>query len=430
MSKQEAGVYIENLIEAYGSFNYAKFHTTLDENKLNRHLYDMIPGAFKNDMLENKELPSPASKIASAIRARRMTIGSMFASGHSRRKSLAFESDPEYTVNQAASLSKKRKFSDVLDSKDLKRSSKNGFVNNHQKKMSAGNANGSPVRSNSLSGRSSVRPDNVQLSEIFRARKSFPNANCMPDTLIPLRKTAVTSNESPINLNDAHAFPHRPLPEPSGLIKEEQLLLDDQDSIGDLVLHFSGSDEVVSPQLKIEHESEIVTLCNAMLAGNPHAMSKYINSSIESTLDNLMADTNPAQQIQLLQNELEKQRTEYGILFSKYNQLANENTQTINKNTELTNENRELIEDLANVNLKLSVMEMENVELTTNLTKLEAINIEQISRFKIAKAAIEEECKVEQAKSIAETKKKQWCAACGMSCGRYYCSSECKKNYM
>lgn len=57
---QEAKTYIDNLIKKYGTFNYAEPITVLNGNFLERHLYDMIPNAWKE--LGRSDIPPPIPK--------------------------------------------------------------------------------------------------------------------------------------------------------------------------------------------------------------------------------------------------------------------------------------------------------------------------------------------------------------------------------
>lgn len=66
---QEADSYIKNLIMKFGSFNFAEPFTVLHGNCLDRHLYDMLPNAWKHP-----EIPAPIPKTAPAASARRKTV--------------------------------------------------------------------------------------------------------------------------------------------------------------------------------------------------------------------------------------------------------------------------------------------------------------------------------------------------------------------
>ncbi|XP_055312561.1 MYND-type zinc finger-containing chromatin reader ZMYND8-like [Sitodiplosis mosellana] len=71
---KEAESYINNLIKKYGSFNYADAITVLHGNFLERHLYEMIPNAWKELGHSVVPPPIPKSKPASATCARRMSL--------------------------------------------------------------------------------------------------------------------------------------------------------------------------------------------------------------------------------------------------------------------------------------------------------------------------------------------------------------------
>lgn len=68
--KQEAKLYIQNLIEKFGSYSYAD-DTPLNDQMFERHLYDTIPGAWK--MLGKSVIPRqipPPQAAPIAIRRR------------------------------------------------------------------------------------------------------------------------------------------------------------------------------------------------------------------------------------------------------------------------------------------------------------------------------------------------------------------------
>ncbi|XP_055312550.1 uncharacterized protein LOC129574495 [Sitodiplosis mosellana] len=407
----EARVYIQNLVEMFGSFHYAAPNTILNKDKLDRHLYEMIPKALK--MVGITEIPSPIPKTATA--ARRMTIASIFADGAPRRKSIsvrrrksvAFDAnqveldcDPDFIPT-----GQKRKLDILHDLEPLPLAKK-------QRVEDSSNSIGTRVEN----GQSNEVPTSVGAASIPSVRI---HGSHVPASVLPVRARKTFPNSTLRTFNPSNSeFSHRPINEASSsatavLLKEEQESLSDQNSMDNLILHYSDSDEVVSPQSKCKQE-EMVALCNALSGTNAPQMTECIRSSLETTLVDLTATTDAAKQIQLLQNELEKQRIENDILG--------------NKNNQLTKQNGDLIQELVNVNQKLDVMTKRNAELVT----VNKVLTQSTEKFKVEIGQlgdrIKGECKVEQAKLIAETKQTKWCAACGLPCGRYYCSFACEEH--
>lgn len=70
-SSQEALIYIQNIAAKYGPFTYAEPKTPLNVTMLDRHLFDMIPIAWKRD--GNVVLPPPVP-IPKPIPARRTSV--------------------------------------------------------------------------------------------------------------------------------------------------------------------------------------------------------------------------------------------------------------------------------------------------------------------------------------------------------------------
>lgn len=344
--------------------------TELNVDKLDRHLYEMLPQAWEK--LGYTEIPTPIATPSSATGARRMTMAGnssgkrrMTVSG--RRKSVALNADPYQPTIEAHKIQseKKRKLSHASIPSD------------------------SPVQSDPTALDPSPAP--LPSSAPARARKTFPT----PRTFIPPKKES--------------AFTHRPIQNVSfGVeeIKEEQT---EQNLTDDLILHFSGSDD--GRPSNSEFDSEMVALHNAMSERNPHQMTNCIQSSLESTLVTLTTSTSPAQQIQQLRKELEEQRLENDVITRKNNQLKKQNADLIN---ELNISDR-----------KLGTMEIKNAELNAmNNVLLESTKKYKSELDKVDR--IKEEYEDEYNKKIAEIKKTKWCAVCGIPCGRYYCSDQCK----
>lgn len=68
--QQEAAIYIRNLVKKYGSFTYAKPKTTLNVQMIERHLFDMIPNAWKQlgriNIPKTKPIPARRKSIAAS----------------------------------------------------------------------------------------------------------------------------------------------------------------------------------------------------------------------------------------------------------------------------------------------------------------------------------------------------------------------------
>lgn len=330
----------------------------LNRKKWDRHRYDMIPQAFAN--LGSNGIPSPIEKPASATAARRQTIASMFDDDSPRRKSVSarrrksvfidvnheVDSDVDFEPSgyEPGQNQDMANTTEVEASPSLKRPKIDGSSNSNGTKSSIeiGHA---PVNVTSVP---SIRVE-TDVQSHARARKTFPSPVSLPS-------------------NNSSVFSHRPIIEASS----SQPLKDEpsNDSLDNLILHFSGSDEAVSPQSKSKQDE--------------------------------MQAAETADQIQSLRTELEKFRIENDIL--------------VNKNRQLTQRNDELVSDLIKANRELDAMTRRNAELVD----VNKVLTESTEKFK-------SECKVENVKLVNEMKQKRWCAVCGLPCGRYYCSSECEK---
>lgn len=333
----------------------------------------MLPQAWEK--LEYTRIPTPIVKPSSATGARRMTTAGNFSAKRrmtvsDRRKSVALSATQHQltTESHETQSKKKRKLNDLSISNDSP-----------------------PVRSNPMA---------LDPSSVIRARKTFPQPISTPHTFIP-PKTKPT-------------FTHRPIQNASFGVEEIKDEQTDQNLTDDLILHYSGSDD--GRPSNSENDSEMVALRKAMNDRNSHQMTNCIQSSLESTLVTLTtSSTNPAHQIQQLRKELEKQRLENDVLVRKNNQLEKRNA--------------DLINDLNITERKLGSMEIKNCELNAmNNVLLESAKKYKTELDKVDR--IKEEFKDEQNKSIAEIKKTRWCSVCGIPCGRYYCSDQCKGSFL
>lgn len=182
-----------------------------------------------------------------------------------------------------------------------------------------------------------------------------------------------------------------------------------------------------------------------------------------------------------LTDQLEQLKGKHEILICKNDQVLKQNREFIDNLTTLKAENEKLIGELqgelaknGNLTGNLNAMSTKNAKLTATVDKLRTINDKQANSLKNAEAnnsylngankalmdstetlkmqlenlkldyniqrdqLMEEKTKAdimktkafeECAKMITDTKKKQWCAACGMPGGRFYCNSQCEEYY-
>ncbi|XP_055301652.1 uncharacterized protein LOC129568114 [Sitodiplosis mosellana] len=555
----EAKIYIQNIIMKFGSFHFANStNLMLNEQHLDRHLYEMVPNAWKNPIVPPEIPPKPAR----STNTRRKTVVTrksapnmpvpIFGGILTRRMSVAidaicpsvFEDDTEYKAfdqqsndtktlklkiqpvpkatatfstskflnqqkaksalcgfsfvggkiegisnfsstnrpNPLVSLAKKRKVSNESDVPKTEGTKKD--TTGHQTKVSTqfGTASKLSVQNSPTSLATSVKKNRVfKLPTLPCVRKS----SVKPCTYIPIA-------DIPFVGKPIAKMPTLPRPSlnevPSSVelqVKKEMLSsLEQHDTMDDFDFPPNDDAKLMSPPLpKIfqSHAPEMVALCNAMIEKNTRKVSECIRSSFESSFADFMEAANPAQQIQMLQDQLKALKGQHETLISKNNQMIKQNNEFIQSLTKLKGENEKLIGDLkcelaknANLNCNLNALSTKNTQLASTVAKLQEINVEQANnlksaeennsylagankalmesteklktqlenmtldnkiqrdqikeetnKFDVAKAKTYEEC----VKMIAETKKKQWCATCGMPGGRFYCSPQCEDYY-
>lgn len=235
----------------------------------------------------------------------------------------------------------------------------------------------------------------------------------------------------------------------------------------------------VSECIRLSLESSLVSF---MDAANPARQIKILQDQLtKQRIENDAMVTILQGQNTDLSAQLEALKGKHEFLINKNNQWIQQNRDFIQQLTELKTENEKLIDDLkrelarnASLNSNLNAMSMQNTKLQSTVSRLQKISTEQADQLKSAEAnnsyllkankvlmesteklksqldTVTLENKIQQnqmaqeksecdlakakafedcAKLIEETKKKQWCATCGMPGGRFYCSSQCEEYY-
>lgn len=156
---------------------------------------------------------------------------------------------------------------------------------------------------------------------------------------------------------------------------------------------YDGSNEVIALKEKIDKLNDELTklqVKNNDLSGSLSSLATK-SAYLSSTVNKLQA-------------------TNIGLANSLKNAEAkNHRTVCVNKN---------LTESNIKMTTKLDNLTVENQALTKRLKGME-------NSCEAVKDAAFEQC----ARLITETKKKQWCASCGMPGGRYFCNSQCEQFY-
>lgn len=394
--KQEAREYIQNLAKKFGSFNYAAPNTILNKNKLDRHLYDMIPKALATQ--GNNEIPSPIPTEAAATgSARRMTMATIFADGKSRRKTISVRQRKLDTIDaNEDGLDKEAEFIQNGDQSNPKRKLINSIKVNS---VPSAKRQKIDEPSNSSSGDKNISIEiNHRTEPIGSATVlSVPaNASCKSSSILELKAQSATRarksfpNSIPrlfSSSNMTSQFSHRSMNETSF---EEPITLSDYSSIDNTILQFSGSDGMESRQPSISKQNET----NALPDSSESEMFECICPSLKLSLGKLTAATDAVELIKLLQLELDKQRLANDLLVSK--------------NIQLTKKNNDLVHDLAGVNRKLDLLTMKNMEVFP-------VNKELTNSLENLKVKIGQKCD----QITGE------CATCRIPCGGDYCSLQC-----
>lgn len=138
----------------------------------------------------------------------------------------------------------------------------------------------------------------------------------------------------------------------------------------------------------------------------------------------------PEQRIEMVEHELQKQRVDYeGLvdrlrdenynLTSKLKSLEVEKSaltqRVIAQSNQITNQNEMHVGRVNELEAKNAKLEEINQKLTATMNDLSLKN----------KGFVEED----NADMITESKKRQWCAACGKPGGRYYCNNQCEEDF-
>lgn len=241
---------------------------------------------------------------------------------------------------------------------------------------------------------------------------------------------------------------------------------------------------------KTAHSPDMIALCDAIVHKNTRKLSECIQSSLADTLYGFLDAVKPFERIQMVELQMEKQKTEYDSLVdavqnqnrelnnklkclnAEHVSLVGRNSQTIEQNQHLIervkvieSKNVQLLSDLKGVRAEnnklendLSQISMKNADSNVKVVKYEAtirdlMNRLHNSEMKIAQLAGENksledinkelttamddlslkdkdlvnQLKAQSVQMLAEVKKKQWCATCGKPGGRYYCSSHCEE---
>ncbi|XP_031634366.1 uncharacterized protein LOC116347779 [Contarinia nasturtii] len=362
----QADEYRKNLIFKFGSFHFGPKNGRLDVRNLERHLYEMIPGAWKQ--LGHEYAPKPISKERRQTIASVKGLSSSVGNVHSRRKSIAANTR---RLSQTISMdNKKLSMNEATTSFDhsslrIAKPKKQKIYDNLSISSHKTVNPPAPITSTNV-----VRPFEVPAGQ--KARKTFPNTpHFIPTVKIPIVPSARVEVKQETKLFEKRG---------DSYLKSE--VKSDVDS--DVVIK-----EIPSQTMTVD-SSSMFAIQNAVIEQSTLQMTECIRSSLQSTLMNFRDI--PLLSNKMLQEEIDQLRIKNDLLT-----LENRNMKSI------LDQHNECIEHEA--------------DLMTQIEGLNAI----IDQFKAENERLKRDLERSDLK-----RKKQWCATCDMPGSRYYCSKPCE----
>lgn len=362
---------MQNLSMKYRYFNYAAPKTLLHVDMLERHLYDMIPNAWKE--LGKNVIPKPIPKPvpASATMARRQSVPvrkitapimPVSISGRimTRRMSMLFEpTTSQDIVSAAKNIGTGRRQSIQQDEMRVGNTTIKK-VTPIPKAMNLNQTKGTTKSSTKDLGKTTSNQANdspFKVPEIPSPRKVRKLSSNSSTYLHPANIENIRAlNEASMSPDKTNVSPSKkPTPIDRSPSKNSRRNLNDR-----------------SPQMEAHkdsavHSPEMVKLCNAVIERNTSKVTECIRSSLEAALEECLNITKPKQQLHELQSQLNKLQTDYNLrirdlqaqndaLKKRLNTINSENEQLIRKNDEISKKNVELTDTIDGMKSKNALL--------------------------------------------------------------------------
>lgn len=247
--------------------------------------------------------------------------------------------------------------------------------------------------------------------------------------------------------------------------------------------------ESTSTSRKVQLTPEMSALCKTVIEKSTQKMTENVRLSLTETLFDFLNTSKPGEQIKLLQEQLENQRSNFNEIiqnlriqnhdlklslkkmkdkFNSANKLEGKNViESHMKTAKLTEDLEKSKVQIAELNHCVNTLTMKNTFMTklhsTNMDLANSLKTVESKNFQLIGAntnlmdtnaklrdaidiltaekkqmadkmkAMELEAELFKqrtyencAKKITETKQQQWCAGCGLAGGRYFCSPRCE----
>lgn len=388
-------------------------------------------------------------------------------------------------LNQSSSVTSAKKRKLCIESAALKIEN---ILNGHQNEVVENSSIGTPIQSSPSSETASVQNERLfKVPAPPRIRKSIP-CTIIPIANIMHRPLNEASPSVELQMKREKLSSPDIIDEtdPLEIIQSDitmQLSPPKIDHAPEMVALYNAMIEQNTRKVTECIRSSLeTTMVDFMGAVNPTQQIQSLQDQLsQQRLNNELTVLNLQNKNIDLELELEQLKNKHDILISKNNQIIKQNNELIENLSSLKADNDKLIGDFkgemaknANLSSNLNAISTKNSKLVSTVSKLQKITCEQTNSLKSVEAnntylsgankalmdstekikaqlenlklehkiqidlMTEEKNKSDLAKSkaykecakmIVDTKKKQWCATCGMPGGRFYCSSQCEEYY-
>ncbi|XP_031634382.1 protein kinase C-binding protein 1-like [Contarinia nasturtii] len=354
---KEAECYIKKLIAKYGQFNLAEPLSFIHGNNLERHLYDTIPGAWKE--LGNAIVPPPIKKLASATVSRRMSMPAkrsrrvystlepsaveVIASGRviTRRMSTIIDVQNEPTKAAKPIESEEKKPTKTAKSTESTKKARprpyrrqsvqceRSVIMTVSSALTRDTKNNDPIASTS-------RLPPISPTKSAQKRKLSQNGdaslpNFSRETELST-STIISGENASLNLSDDNGsvFKVPLIPKRRKLssnVLKDKTIVKAQSTFNTHTMNELSTPnptrktiqntQVTDPSStvrKIQLTPEMSNLCKTVIEKSAQKMTESVRLSLTETLFDFLNTSKPGEQIQLLQEQLENQRKTFNEL--------------------------------------------------------------------------------------------------------------------